>query len=551
MLVTREDIRATVQGASEAPEASRGSAGPCNGSDGGLIMSREVAPIISVESASTPYAGVSLMKNLVANYLQFACAALANFLVSPILLAAFGTTGFGMWKSCQRIVELLLPGDGGPPQALKWLVANAGDDPCRKRMMVSAALMTWLRWLPAVAALSGVVVLLFCSLAETEVPATGEIGRLAVLLCIAALLSGLSAIPAAAMLGDGLGYYAAYAASAAIVLTSSVIALAAYTGYGLVEVAALTVGGALLLLCVTTALASLTLDWWGAQWPSEVAREQFARHSASMLVWSYVQKLLLCSEVLLLLAFLGAEAVSQCSFTAYASQFIPALCLLSTNAFLPQLATCLSGGDWGDANRLIRAIVELNAAIIMVAGAGILIGNAEFISVWAGDDQFLGDISNVLILVVAIQLIHIRLHAQLQDAALAARAREGWAVLGAVAGIAGGTLGWWALESVAGILAGLIFGRSILSFMFPQLSRRAIGAPGFSGLEPRHLLLPATVLLAAWALGNLLEEVAFDRLLIVSPALAALFIWLAWRFLLSEETRSLFAHNFLPNAGRC
>jgi len=498
------------------------------------------------EIATTPRArNAETRLNLAANYLNFIVTALAGLIINPLLLGALGTSGFGIWKASQRIVELVLSSDGGPPQALKWLVANCRGDGAEKRRLVGAALRVWLHWLPPVVVLSAVLAWLLPPIIEDGDAGGAELTALCLILCASSILAGCTAIPAAVLVGENKSWLAVSVTTASVILSSTAVIAAAQAGLSLIGMAGAALAVTLLQLVATILAARWRLPWWGVAQPISTEARHVARLGAATLVWSYVQKLLLSSELLLVSVLVGAGAVSQYVFTGFAAQFVPQLILLTTSAFMPRLGRALARGEGAEAARLIRATGEINFAIVAVSGAVILAFNDAFVGRWAGEAQYLGSLANALIVASAIQVAHLRWHAQLQDAALGMRARSRVALAGSCAGVAFAAIVWWLSGSIAAMFAGLIAGRLFLSLRISRLSRRFIDASAWSMIGSKAKLTAVTL-----AAGFLAGEVLYAAphflplAVLVAPAPVAF----SWWFILSADTRDLI-RDLLPLSG--
>lgn len=501
---------------------------------------------VRAEGSEAPSAPVArhaeTRRNLVANYVNFIVAGLVGLIVNPLLLGAIGTSGFGIWKACQRIIELALSGDGGPPQALKWLIANSRGDGAEKRRLTGAALCAWLHWLPPMIATSAVLAWLLPHLIGGTDGGSVELPALCLILCANSILAGLTAIPAAALTGENKSWLAVLTTTVALLAANAAIVAAAQAGSGLIGMAVAAIVVAFLQLAGTILVARRYLPWWGIGRSTRAEVRDLGRLGAATLVWSWVQKLLLSSELLLLSVLAGAGSVSQYIFTSFAAQFVPQLTLLTTSAFMPRFGQALARGERAQAAQLLRTTAEINLAIVAVAGAAILAFNEAFVGSWAGENQYMGGLPNALIVASAIQIAHLRWHAQLQDAALVMRERSGLAFAGSLAGIAVAALIWWVSGSIAGMFAGIIAGRFFLSLGISRLSGRLIETQSGEGFGSKAKLTAVTIT-GGFLAGEVLR--AEPRFLPLAVVLLPVFAAFSWRFILSADTRGLIT-DLLP-----
>ncbi|SDG14586.1 hypothetical protein SAMN04487974_101141 [Pelagibacterium luteolum] len=412
-------------------------------------------------------------RNRIANYLNFATTALVGLIVNPILLAALGTSGFGIWKTIARLFETVIATQGGATQALKWVLARenaqASADALRRR--VGSALVNWALWAAPFAVLALGLVLALPWMFPQAGP---DLTIAGLILAINGLVAGLVSIPAYSLIGVNKGYLALGLSALMAGIVGAGLVFAALSGWGLVGMAAMVLFGSVPGAALCYWLAWRAIPWWGIAAPGPVDMADINRLGGWTLGWSAIEKVLLASELVLIALLAGAAMAGQYVFTAYAAQTALVICLLTTNAAMPGLGARLAAGNRAEAAMIIAQTRRTSLLLSFGVGAVIICANAAFVALWAGDAMYLGAGANALIVIAAIQLAHIRTEAQILDAMLIVKPRVLLGAGAVVVGIACAIAGFVLTADITWMIAGLIAGRLALTLGLPAIARRAV-----------------------------------------------------------------------------
>lgn len=486
---------------------------------------------------------MAIKKNLAWNYINFVTSAVVGFVVNPLLLMFLGAAPFGAWKSLQRYFDVAVAGDGGAPQALKWLIAHqsSGENIGQKRRAVGAAVLVWAAWLP-VTILISIVLVLTIPHAMSGVPSElrASLTQAAVVLSINICLSGMLAIPTAALIGSNNGYRSMAINVLVTLVTNGLLVAVSFAGGGLIGLAAIMFAGSALNFFIAWSSCAKHIRWWGINRPP---RDEFigvAKHSGWVLGWSYVQRLLLSSDLILISIFLGVLSVTAYTFTSYLSQFVLGICIMTTSAFMPRLGSMIGSNDLHSSKKVASQMKEINFAIVAFTSSLILAFNNVFISLWVGSDHYLGDIANLIIVLSVAQTALIRNDSQLLDAALSVRGRALIGAVGCLIAVAGGSIGYVIFHSPEGLLAGALLGRVGLMVGFTRLLSSAI--PG-AHLPLASYIFGTALLIPSYFLGTFTSGLAPIPAVLfgfVAITFIALYVYFA---ILTSSTRMLLGNQ--------
>lgn len=232
-------------------------------------------------------------RNFAAYYANFIIIAAVGLVVNPLLLGALGPVIFGVWKSLQRYLDFATVADGRASQALKWIVAsrsNLADEELRRD--VGAAIIVWLRWLPA-ALLVATAVTAAMPLLIKGIPDEAKAVAYATAAILAAntLLAGLLAIPDSVLVGVNQGYRSMMVSTATAVASNVAMIAAAVAGWPLWSLAIIVLIAALAGSAVNLMIAKRAVTWWGVARPTPSDLRRVFGYSTWTLGWVAVDKL--------------------------------------------------------------------------------------------------------------------------------------------------------------------------------------------------------------------------------------------------------------------
>ncbi|UPK25702.1 polysaccharide biosynthesis protein [Bradyrhizobium sp. 195] len=477
--------------------------------------------------------------NAIALYANFVVMALLGLAINPLLVQSLGATDFGIWKSLLRLLDLSGVADGRATQALKWIVAHGSrkDDDLTLRRAVAAAILMWLFWLPVLLlAVSGVIYLL-PSLINGVTADHLTLARWAALaLGINVILSALLGIPDAVLIGTNQGYRSIVLTTTFLVISNGLMLLAARADFGLPTLGLITLGSTVLNGTFTWWVARKRVKWWGIAKPMRSDVSRFAGFSNWTLVWALVQLLLLSSELLLISAMSGPVAVTEYTFTSYSIQFALSICLMTGSAVTPSLGALIGSADFTGAGKLVRQTREILLAVMTVSGAGILLLNKAFVSVWIGPEYYMGDALNALMVIAFLQLSHIRLEAQIQDVGLNISKKVLVALAATVVSLLLAGLLFLVFGSLESIYLGLIIGRLLASILLPRLVSGLVPIPAYHwrGIGVLAMVVAASIFAAPFV-----NPHGWLALLLTAAMAFVVLTGIALAFIVSRETRSL------------
>lgn len=464
--------------------------------------------------------------------------------VTPLLVTWLGSSLFGVWQILGRLVSYMHPADGRPSQALKWVIASRQtvDDSETKRRYVGSAFGVWLLFLPLLVVLG--CVLVWASPYVTRVPPEHfGIVRLACgLLVINFLLMQLVSLPEAVLRGMNLGYKR-LGLQASLSLVGGVLTVAAlYLGLGLPGVAAAQV----ILASATGVLFVMAVKrfvpWFGIVRPRWHDVRSFLKLSVWWFAWTLIDKFLKASDVLILGLMVSGSAVAVYTLTGFASVILLSFVTLLLHASAPGLGTVIGQQHYERASALRAEMMTLSWLLLAATGSTILLWNQAFVTLWVGPEHYAGMLPNLLIVLMAVQLIFIRHDTYVIDLTLQLREKV---MMGAVAAVVSIGLSFALIPrlGIAGLCLGILIGRLALTVSYPFVIRSRFGRShrivGLGAVRPALSML-LMFGIATYLGGVLSASNWIDWLLGASASFAAAFLIALFSGLAPDARRALF-----------
>jgi O-antigen/teichoic acid export membrane protein len=421
--------------------------------------------------------------NALTGYLNFVISSVLVFFLSPFLVKFLGTSTFGIWKSIQKILSFATIADGRATQALKWIIANdeVNENVKVKQQAVGSALKVWVYFLPFVLLIVFLLVWnlpsLINGLNKEMIPVLYQVG---VILGVNLVLNPLMGIPDAILVGTNNGYRSTFIQTIGIIISNLLMLLVSYLGFGLVGLGYVVIfvtllnGGLIFYVC------KKNISWFGIQKPNKEQVQEFFKFSFWVFIWSFVQKLILSTEIILIGYLLNPETVTGYVFTTYIIQLAVSVALLTGSAITPTLGKLIGANEMPNARGVVKNIREIILCISLFFGSLVLFINESFVDLWMGSTFYLGSYTNVLIVLIMVNMVQARIEGQIQDLSLNIRKKVLIGALFSFLSVILGVLGFFFFEKrIEGMFFGVLIGRIFLNLSFTHMVNKMMKLPSY------------------------------------------------------------------------
>ncbi|MDA4107353.1 hypothetical protein MHOL44478_08775 [Mycobacterium holsaticum DSM 44478] len=454
-----------------------------------------------------------------------------------MLLGALGATNFGAWKAIQRLLDVGSAANGGAMQSLKWVVAHRSKSAhdADKRRDIGAALVVLLCWSPVLIAVLVAIVVLLPAVVKGVPPNDMRMIYFAgAILGLNVILVTLAAVPDAVLVGTNQGFRSMNVTTAVFIVTNAGMVCAAVLGLGLQGVAAAIAVGTSINGVLTFIVLRKRVPWWGLATPSRYDIGRLSKFSGWVLGWTFVIRLSLATELIVLSAFAGVTFVANYTFTSYVVVFALSVCQLTTSSLMPKLGSAIGNGEWQDARTIAREARELTLALATGIGCLVILFNEAFVDVWVGSGQYMGRGVNVLMTLAFVQFAIIRTDAQIQDTGLEIGKKVILGALMTLGAIAGAGVAFALTGSVELMFITIIAVRVFGTIGFPVLANHTVNS---SSWPVGRAAMTVAILGASITATSLVQPQGLIELAVFGAISSAVLVPLVFFTALSPPTR--------------
>jgi O-antigen/teichoic acid export membrane protein len=438
--------------------------------------------------------------------LDYGARAIVGFVVNPILLTHLGVAGFGDWQVLQRLIGHANPAGGRPSEALKWYVANrkSSTDYEDKRRAVGSAIGVWLLFTPILAAVGGALGWFAPKWLKAPGASYGPIRLCCAVLVADLVVEGVSNVPWAVLQGENLGYKRMGLTASLEFVGGGLAIVAAFMGAGLVGQAVAVIATSVLSGALFVWIVRNYVPWFGIARPSIRFVGRFMRLSGWFLLWNLVTKVTMGADVIVLGFAASSKVVTVYSLTRFVPLTITAAVTAVIMSIMPGLGGLIGAGELPRSAQVRGETMSVAWLIAAVAGAGVLLWERSFLSLWVGTKYYPGLGTTFLIVLMVLQLTLIRVDSNIIDLTLNLRWKV---VLGLVAAGSSVALAWFLVAGlhlgIAGMVIGFMVGRAVQSVAYPVMVGRILRIPLLTQL--RGMIRPALVTAVLFAVAAALS----------------------------------------------
>lgn len=397
----------------------------------------------------------NIKKNTLFYMMQYGVTAVVNLAVSPWMLHAMGVNAFGAWKSAMRLIELGTLADGRAGVALKLNLPAAIANGASSDSLSSLAGECYRRWavnLPFCLILTTAIALVVASaLGNGRDVLFRDLVAFGVLMTIAYCLTSLYALPDAILNAAGQSYISSSVQMAGVAAMGIGCLIVVTKDNPLAWLGALALGIAVLVCAALHFIVLSRFEWFSISGRSKEYRTKISSDAGWSFAWGCIEKLMLALEVILITVFCQAKDVAVYTFGTYVYQLAVTVALISTSAITPALASAYSVGDKRRVEDLVRRARRQVSLLATGSSIAILVGNEQFVKMWAGADMAPGYLFSAIVALSLWQLSSIRCEGQLMDSAVSIRGKT----LAFAAAIVLAAIGVAALKFAKGSLSAL------------------------------------------------------------------------------------------------
>ncbi len=481
--------------------------------------------------------------NAKSGLLLFFINTITAFILNPILVGYFGAYLFGIWKSIDKYLGFASIADGKGSQALKWVVAKheSSSDNELKQRFVGSALIVWIIFLPILIT----IIYIFIHFLPTLISNIHKEDReliLAVitLLGINLIITPLLNISESILVGTNRGYISNYIRIFGLITIFILSYMVVCFDLELIYLASIIVTITVIRGIIYLIVAKKNVSWFGIKVPKISELKSFFKFSSWKLLWSFVARFLMASEVILLSVLVNPSTVSSYIFSAYLIVTAISTSAIVTSSFNPGIGQMYGAKDYNSCRYVIENLREIIFAFAIFVGSLILILNHTFINLWAGEELFIGSYNNLLIVLLMIELLLIRNESFIIDVSLNIRKKVIFGLISTALSLIFAIVGYLYIDnSISIIFIAIFLGRLPLLFIFPLMVNSIMRIENLSIFPIKTVIFAFIIIYLSYTIG--INQTINSWLLLILITLFESFILMIiiYKLLLNRKNQTI------------
>jgi len=328
-----------------------------------------------------------------------------GFFVTPALITFLGSTYFGIWQMMNQFINYISFVDIRPTNALKYVLASKQfiDDNSYKRRQVGASLLTWLYTLPVLLFAGSILIYFLPMITKVTNNDYSVIRIVGCLLIVDYVFGNLAAMSISILRGENLGYKGVIFGSFITFIFGLITILVVQHGFGLVGLGLVTISQSGVTGLLYFFVVKKNVQWLGVEKPSRDETHGLFRFATWILLSSFSGILLFSTEIVIVGWRLGANFVTVYVITKTVVELINNFVFSLVSSSLAGLGDLFGRSEF---NRLreVRANIQLfTFYCISVIGTLVISLNRSFIGLWVGNQQYAGNIVNLILVIAAFE----------------------------------------------------------------------------------------------------------------------------------------------------
>lgn len=438
--------------------------------------------------------------NSLSSIIDYAGVQITGFIINPFILTGLGSAMYGVWQMLGQLTGYTKLADTRASQALKWSLAHKRDIAQEDEFKsdVTTALFVTAITLPLSLIVGGTLAWYSPYITQVDEKYFTLIRTTCSILISCLVLSKFFDLFEAVLGGMNLGYKRMGLRATIVALGGILKVLAITQGYGLIGLSVVQIFISLITGTSFYYIVKKSVPWFAFGKTNFSKMRSFGKLSGWYMAFSTLKMLLLNSDKVILGYLVAPVLVAKYALTMFTSTAVQGALTAVITGMTPGISSLFGKGDYDKVKKARKAVITLTWLFSVSVGVAILLLNKSFIQLWVGKDRYAGNIENLFILLVALQVIFFQLDSLIMNATLDVK-RKVW--LSACATALSILLAFILVGKfhIIGLCISILIGRLFYTIGFPILLKRRMNdkSPLFSMQQVRPVLI--TILLFALA----------------------------------------------------
>ena len=430
--------------------------------------------------------------NSLSGFIDYAGAQITGFIVNPFIVSGLGSIMYGVWQILGQLTGYTKMVDTRASQVLKWSLANKRDVAKEDefRSDVTSALYVTAFTLPIALVAGGILSWYAPYISQAETKYYSLIRITCAILISGLVVNKFFDLFEATLAGMNLGYKRMGFRATVIAIGGVLKVLAITHGYGIIGLSLVQVVNSLVIGCTFYFIVKKNVPWFAFGKTNRSKIKSFGKLSGWFMAFSILKMLLLNSDKVFLGYLAGPAYVAKYSLTMFTSTAIQGAMIAMIAGMTPGICSIFGKGEYEKVNKARRTVNSITWVFSTSVGVTVLLLNKSFIQLWVGKEHYAGNVENLLILLIAVQVIFFQLDSSILNATLDMKKK----VLLSACASALSILLYFLLVpqfQIIGLCISTIIGRMFYTIGFPLLLKQRMKVD--ESIFPMHQLRPFIV----------------------------------------------------------
>jgi len=348
--------------------------------------------------------------NTVSSMIDYACAQVIGFIVSPFIVGGLGSSMYGVWKMVSQMTGYATFADSRATQVLKWTVAKKKDVVSAEELRsdISSAFFVVAFILPLILVVGGAISWYAPYITNADPRYFNIIRITCSLLVLSLAISRVFDLFESVLRGMNLGYKRMGFRGAILLCGGGLKVLFLSLGYGLIGLSLVQVFVSIITGLTFYFIVRKNVPWFGFGKTNLKKVWSFGKLSGWNMANTTTDTLLNNTDKVLLGFIAGPMLVSSYALTLFLPLAIQGLIARIIIGVMPGMGKLLGLKDYSKILNVRRTINDLILLLTTGAGVVVILFNQSFLKWWVGVDHYSGDLVNILIIIMVLQDIFIK-----------------------------------------------------------------------------------------------------------------------------------------------
>ncbi len=408
--------------------------------------------------------------NTITSFIDYSVRILSSFIVNPFIIKGLGGMSFGVWQMLGQITNYNNLADLKVSTVLKWAIAKDRENVSEEelRTYVTTTFVLILCMLPFILIVASIITWFLPNITNIPDEYVSTVRITFVILIGSFIINKFFDVLEAILRGMNLGFKRMGLRAGVKVFGGGLSVLSIYLNFGLIGLAVVQVITSLIVGISLLMIIKKNVTWFGLSKFSLSHSKIFIKTSGWFMAWSFIQMIIHNSDKVLLGYFTSPILVSKYVITSYMSEMIKGATMYVVSGVLPGIGKLYGNKEYEKIINVKEQVRILTWVFCVAIGSMGLVFNQSFVNLWVGEEQFAGQLSNLLLILIVVQYMMLYNDSVIIDVTLNVKKKVYYGIFSAIITLISVFVLVKKMElGIIGLTISILLGRTIMSVTYP------------------------------------------------------------------------------------